>query len=152
MASGPAEVSQNCVTANLPREIGENSGRSAPRQVIQNRYAMLLEIRDAVEPEAEYHFANSASWRLAKIRDAWCFRVRNRAVSTAPVSIKRLRGRPRRYVSPERVRELRMQGLSFRQIASRTGFGYGTVRRAFLSESAPPQPTPVAGSQADAPE
>jgi hypothetical protein len=40
-------------------------------------------------------------------------------------------GRPRRYIAPERIRELRSQGLSFRAIARNTGFGYGTVRRAY---------------------
>lgn len=44
---------------------------------------------------------------------------------------KRASGRPRRYVSGERIHELRRQGLSFRQIARKTGFGYGTVRRAY---------------------
>jgi len=46
-------------------------------------------------------------------------------------SISRPAGRPPRHLEPELVRELRSLGLSFRQIASRTGFGYGTVRRAF---------------------
>ena len=40
-------------------------------------------------------------------------------------------GRPRRFVPPEQIRELRRKGLSFRQIARTTGFGYGSVRRAF---------------------
>lgn len=40
-------------------------------------------------------------------------------------------GRPRVYVSPQLILNLRNQGLSFRQIATVTGFGYGTVRRAF---------------------
>lgn len=40
-------------------------------------------------------------------------------------------GRPRVYVSSQLILKLRDQGLSFRQIASVTGFGYGTVRRAF---------------------
>jgi DNA invertase Pin-like site-specific DNA recombinase len=40
-------------------------------------------------------------------------------------------GRPRRFVPPEQIRELRRKGLSFRQIARKTGFGYGSVRRAF---------------------
>lgn len=39
-------------------------------------------------------------------------------------------GRPRVYVSPQLILNLRNQGLSFRQIAAVTGFGYGTVRRA----------------------
>ncbi len=46
---------------------------------------------------------------------------------------KRPVGRPRRYIAPEHVQELRSQGLSFRQIARKTGFGYGTVRRAILA-------------------
>jgi len=45
-------------------------------------------------------------------------------------------GRPRRFVSPEQVRELRRAGLSFRQIAQKTGFGYGSVRRAYIAEEA----------------
>lgn len=40
-------------------------------------------------------------------------------------------GRPRVYVSPLLILNLRQQGLSFRQIAAVTGFGYGTVRRAY---------------------
>ena len=43
-------------------------------------------------------------------------------------------GRPRRYVAANRIRELRLQGLSFRQIARVTGFGYGTIRRAYFSD------------------
>ena len=40
-------------------------------------------------------------------------------------------GRPRRDdIAPDRVRELREHGLSFRQIARRMQCGYGTVRRA----------------------
>jgi hypothetical protein len=35
------------------------------------------------------------------------------------------------YVSPESVRDLRGRGLSFREIARKTGLGYGTVRRAY---------------------
>jgi DNA invertase Pin-like site-specific DNA recombinase len=49
------------------------------------------------------------------------------------VMAKRPVGRPRRYIAPEHVQELRSQGLSFRQIARKTGFGYGTVRRALLT-------------------
>lgn len=46
------------------------------------------------------------------------------------------RGRPRRNVAPDQIRELRSQGLSFRAIARKTGLGYGTVRRAhWKSES-----------------
>ena len=41
------------------------------------------------------------------------------------------RGRPRCNAAPDQIRELREQGLSFRAIARRTGFGYGTVRRAY---------------------
>lgn len=40
-------------------------------------------------------------------------------------------GRPRVYVSSQLILTLRQQGLSFRQIAGVTGFGYGTVRRAY---------------------
>jgi transposase len=40
-------------------------------------------------------------------------------------------GRPRVHVSSQLILNLRNQGLSFRQIATDTGFGYGTVRRAF---------------------
>jgi hypothetical protein len=46
---------------------------------------------------------------------------------------KRPVGRPRRYIAPEHVQDLRSQGLSLRQIARKTGFGYGTVRRALLT-------------------
>ncbi len=44
--------------------------------------------------------------------------------------LKRRVGRPSRHASPERVRELRNQGYSYRKIARVTGYGYGTVRRA----------------------
>jgi hypothetical protein len=47
-----------------------------------------------------------------------------------PVS-RRAAGRPARYVSPEWIRHLRDQGLTFRKIARETGLGYGTVRRAY---------------------
>jgi DNA invertase Pin-like site-specific DNA recombinase len=40
-------------------------------------------------------------------------------------------GRPRRPVPSEVVRKLRAQGLSFRQIARKLSFGYGSVRRAY---------------------
>jgi hypothetical protein len=44
---------------------------------------------------------------------------------------KRPVGRPRRNVPAETLLDLRQRGLSFRQIAEQTGFGYGTVRRAY---------------------
>lgn len=44
---------------------------------------------------------------------------------------KRLVGRPPCGASPERIRALRSRGWSFREIARATGYGYGTVRRAF---------------------
>ena len=44
---------------------------------------------------------------------------------------RRSNGRPACPVAAEKVRELREKGLSFRQIAKTTGFGYGTVRRAY---------------------
>jgi hypothetical protein len=40
-------------------------------------------------------------------------------------------GRQRRYIAPERIQELRLQGLSFRQISRATGFGYATIPRAY---------------------
>jgi DNA invertase Pin-like site-specific DNA recombinase len=46
------------------------------------------------------------------------------------VLTSRRAGRPPRCVEPELVKDLRSLGLSFRQIARRTGFGYGSVRRA----------------------
>ena len=42
-------------------------------------------------------------------------------------------GRPRRPVPSEVVRKLRAQGLSFRQIARKLSFGYGSVRRAYYA-------------------
>ena len=41
-------------------------------------------------------------------------------------------GRPARLVEPNLVKQLYTAGLSFREIARKTGLGYGTVRRAFL--------------------
>ena len=43
------------------------------------------------------------------------------------------RGRPRREAPPGQIRDLYIQGLSFRAIARKTGLGYGTVRRAYLA-------------------
>ena len=45
------------------------------------------------------------------------------------------RGRPRRDAPTDQIRELRVQGLSFRAIARQTGLGYGTVRRAYQAAS-----------------
>jgi DNA invertase Pin-like site-specific DNA recombinase len=55
--------------------------------------------------------------------------------ATQEMPKKRPVGRPRRYVPAEQVRSLREQGLSFRQIALKTGCGYGTVRRAYFSQN-----------------
>lgn len=44
---------------------------------------------------------------------------------------KRRVGRPSRHASLQEVRDLHLQGLSFRAIALRTGLGYGTVRRVY---------------------
>lgn len=56
-------------------------------------------------------------------------------------SQKRRVGRPRIHIPPELIRNLREQGLSFRKIAVLTGFGYGSVRRAWKSYSGPSGPT-----------
>jgi hypothetical protein len=40
-------------------------------------------------------------------------------------------GRPRVNVPPELIQRLREEGLSFRRISQLTGFGYGSVRRAW---------------------
>jgi DNA invertase Pin-like site-specific DNA recombinase len=50
-----------------------------------------------------------------------------------PKIAKRSVGRPRRHVAPDQIEELRKQGFSFREIARKTGVGYGTVRRAYRS-------------------
>lgn len=42
-------------------------------------------------------------------------------------------GRPRRHVELAQVQQLRLQGLSLRQISRNIGLGYGTVRRALSS-------------------
>jgi hypothetical protein len=57
------------------------------------------------------------------------------AMSGTGLSSKRRVGRPRRYVATYEIRELRMQGLSFRQIAWITGLSYGAVHRAYLSSA-----------------
>lgn len=44
---------------------------------------------------------------------------------------KRKVGRPQVYVPLELIQRLREQGLSFRRISQLTGFGYGSVRRAW---------------------
>jgi DNA invertase Pin-like site-specific DNA recombinase len=46
------------------------------------------------------------------------------------------RGRPRREAPPDQIKEMRIQGLSFRAIARKTGLGYGTVRRAYWAAEA----------------
>lgn len=48
-------------------------------------------------------------------------------------TLKRPVGRPRIHVPPQLIWHLRNQGLSLRQIAAVTGYGYGSVRRALLS-------------------
>jgi len=55
-------------------------------------------------------------------------------------------GRPRRVFDRQRVLDLRRQGLSWPEIARRTGAGVGTVRRAFQALTGLPQPcqNPVA--------
>jgi hypothetical protein len=40
-------------------------------------------------------------------------------------------GRPQVYVPLELIQRLREEGLSFRRISQLTGFGYGSVRRAW---------------------
>jgi hypothetical protein len=42
-------------------------------------------------------------------------------------------GRPRVHAATEELRDLRLAGLSFREIARRTGLGYGSVRRAYAA-------------------
>ena len=51
----------------------------------------------------------------------------------APKSPRKPSGRPRRHIPGDQLLEWRRQGLSFRQIARKTGCGYGTVRRAYLA-------------------
>jgi DNA invertase Pin-like site-specific DNA recombinase len=41
-------------------------------------------------------------------------------------------GRPKSAVDRERILELKTQGLSLRQIATKLGIGYGTVRERLL--------------------
>ena len=57
----------------------------------------------------------------------------SRAESEAPrrMTAKRKAGRPRIHVPPELIQYLREKGLSFRNISMLTGFGYGSVRRAW---------------------
>jgi DNA invertase Pin-like site-specific DNA recombinase len=67
--------------------------------------------------------------------------TRSRSGKNLPV------GRPKRVFDRQRVRELRSQGLSYRQIASKLSLGEGTVRRV-LRDSVRPTETrqnPVAG-------
>lgn len=44
-------------------------------------------------------------------------------------------GRPRRSVDAEQVKQLRREGLSWRQIAAQLRLGYGTVYRAAQERS-----------------
>jgi hypothetical protein len=62
-------------------------------------------------------------------------------VLTHEARAKRSVGRPRRPVPADRVHELRRQGLSFREIARQTGYGYGSVRRAFFGAVAMDAPS-----------
>ena len=54
-------------------------------------------------------------------------------------TVRRPVGRPRIDIPPQLIRHLRNQGLSLRQIAAVTGYGYGSVRRALLSLQAEAQ-------------
>jgi DNA invertase Pin-like site-specific DNA recombinase len=65
-------------------------------------------------------------------RDLICERV-NAGIRNARARGKRL-GRPRQYVDPETILELQAAGMSLRQIASKLGVGYGTVRDRLASE------------------
>jgi DNA invertase Pin-like site-specific DNA recombinase len=58
-----------------------------------------------------------------------------RALADLPLQFQRAIGRPRANASPQVVKELRQQGLSYRMIARLTGFGYGTIRRIYLDNS-----------------
>ena len=58
-------------------------------------------------------------------------RLASTGIPSGPARAGKAAGRRRREVSPDLIQELRRQGLSFRQIARHTGFGYGTVRRAY---------------------
>ena len=55
------------------------------------------------------------------------------------VALKRPVGRPRIHVQPQLIGHLRDQGLSLRQIAAVTGYGYGSVRRALLTLQTAPE-------------
>ena len=48
---------------------------------------------------------------------------------------RKTKGRPRVQLTPDELVELRRAGLSFREIARRTGLGYGSVRRACGAEA-----------------
>jgi DNA invertase Pin-like site-specific DNA recombinase len=65
-------------------------------------------------------------------RDLICERV-NAGIRNARARGKRL-GRPRQYVNSETILELKAGGMSLRQIASKLGVGYGTVRDRLASE------------------
>ncbi len=62
-------------------------------------------------------------------------------------------GRPRLQLAPDYLNDLRRAGLSFREIARRTGLGYGSVRRACaqavrtnsIQHAAPDTPAASAG-------
>lgn len=60
--------------------------------------------------------------------------TRNEGLST--IAAKRKVGRPRIHVPPELIQFLREKGISFRKISLLTGFGYGSVRRAWHNQSA----------------
>ena len=47
-------------------------------------------------------------------------------------------GRPRSTVDPARILELKAQGFSLRQIATKLGVGYGTVRARLVNSNRPP--------------
>lgn len=46
-------------------------------------------------------------------------------------------GRPKVYVPTDLILRLKQKGFSLRQIATVTGFGYGSVRRALASQQEP---------------
>jgi DNA invertase Pin-like site-specific DNA recombinase len=64
-------------------------------------------------------------------RDLICERV-TAGIRNARANGKRL-GRPRQYVDPDRIRDMRAAGMSLRQVAVKLAVGYGTVRTALES-------------------
>ena len=81
------------------------------------------------------HFASIAEFERELIRE----RVRS-GIAASRARGTRI-GRPRRRIDEARVRALRIQGRSWRQVARELGVGVATAQAAVMTQSEPPTGT-----------